>query len=66
MKGQTCATKIVLNNEIFVKKADIADQFNQCFVNVGLKLASSVSDGGSDPSYIYKLTFLKFCSFSGC
>ena len=52
MKGQTCATKIVLNNEIFVKKADIADQFNQCFVNVGLKLASSVSDGDSDPSYI--------------
>lgn len=52
MKGQTCATKIVLNNEIFVKKSDIADQCNQCFVNVGPKLASPVSDGDSDPSYI--------------
>ena len=54
MKGQTCASKIVLNKEIFVKKSDIADddQFNQCFVNVGPKLASSVSDGDSDPSYI--------------
>ena len=52
IKGQTCATKIVLNNEIFVKKADIADQFKQCFVNVGLKLASPVSGGDSYPSYI--------------
>ena len=52
MKGQTCATKIVLNNEIFVKKADIADQFKQCFVNVGFKLASPVSDGDSDLIYI--------------
>ena len=53
MKGQTCSTKIVLNNEIFVKKkSDIAYRFNQCFVNVGPKLASPVSDGDSDPSYI--------------
>lgn len=44
--------KIVLNKEIFVKKSDIADKFNQCFVNVGPKLASPVSDGDSDPSYI--------------
>ena len=54
MKGQTCATKIVLNNQIFVKKSDIADQFNQCFVNIGPKLASAISDSDGNPPQIYK------------
>ena len=63
MKGQTCATKIELNNQIFVKKSDIADQFNQCFVNVGPKLARAISDGHDNPLKYIKTHLLQVLFF---
>ena len=39
-KGHTCPTRIVRNEKTYINQFDIAEQFNQHFVNVGPKLAN--------------------------
>ena len=41
-KGPNCPARIIRNNKEFTNQSDIAEQFNQHFVNVGPNLAKAV------------------------
>ena len=48
-KGQTYPTKIVLNNQTYTTKSEIADQLNRNFVNIGPKRISTIKDSDGEP-----------------
>lgn len=55
MKGQSIPTRLIRNNKIYTSKLDIAEQFNEHFINVGPNLASKIQNNNQDPiKYISK------------
>ena len=49
-KGQTYPTRIIHNNMTFTQQADIAELFNNFFVNVGPTLARKIKSDNMDPT----------------
>ena len=54
--GCITPSRIVGNNKIFTYKADICEQFNQYFINVGLELASTIPQNNENPTEYMKKT----------
>ena len=53
--GQTSPSRILMNNETFTNKSDIAEQFNKHFISAGPGLASTIDYYDEEPSkYINK------------
>ena len=48
-KGQNGPVRIVRNNKEFTNQSDIAEQFNQHFINVGPNLAKAIHSIDGDP-----------------
>ena len=48
--GQTPISKIKRNNRAYTNKAEIADQFNKHFVNVGQNLAKKIENCDGSPT----------------
>ena len=55
-KGQNSHVRIVRSNEEFISQSDIAEQFNQYFVNVGPNLAKTIQNINKDPRKFVKHT----------
>ena len=53
-KGQTCPSRIVRNNKTYTSKSDIAEQFNQHFINVGPSLARIIEPNNDNPTQFIK------------
>ena len=49
-KGQSSPSRIVRNNKVFTTQSDIAEQFNQHFVNLGPNLACQITSTNDDPT----------------
>ena len=49
-KGQTIPNKILADNRIYTKQSDIAERFNNYFVNIGPELASKIADNNICPT----------------
>ena len=49
-KGQSLPSRIIRNNTTFTSQFDIAEQFNQHFVNVGPILAKLIPNTNDDPT----------------
>jgi len=43
-KGQALPTRISVNDKVYVKEADIAEEFNKFFVNIGPSLADKIKN----------------------
>ena len=52
-KGQTSPTKISQNNRTFTQEKDIAELFNNLFVNIGPTLAKEIETDHTDPLQYY-------------
>ena len=65
-KGQTIPNKILANNRIYTKQSDIAEQFNNYFVNIGPELASKIADNIGPTQFINKSPSSSFnlCPFT--
>ena len=48
-KGQTLPTRIIHNNRTFTQEKDIAELFNNFFVNIGPTLAKEIKTDHTDP-----------------
>ena len=55
-KGQTPISKIKRNNRACTNKAEIADQFNKHFVNVGQNLAKKIDNCDGSPTQFIRST----------
>ena len=55
-KGQTPISKIKRNNRAYTNKAEIADQFNKHFVNVGQNLAKRIENCDGSPTQFIRST----------
>ena len=60
-KGQTRPTRIILNNKTFTQEEDIAELFNNFFVNIGPALAKKITTNNKDPTQY--ITSSPTCSF---
>ena len=59
-KGQTLPTRIIHNNRTFTQEKDIAELFNNFFVNIGPTLAKEIKSDHTDPlKYIYRIYTIK-------
>ena len=54
--GCITPSRIVGNNKVHTDKADICEQFNQYFINVGLQLASTIPQNSENPIQYIKKT----------
>ena len=50
IKGQTTPLRIIRNSKTYTTNADIADQFNKHFINVGPHLASKIANSNENPT----------------
>ncbi|CAH3164199.1 unnamed protein product [Porites lobata] len=55
-KGQNPISKIKRNNRAYTNKAEIADQFNKHFVNVGQNLAKRIDHCDGSPTQFIRST----------
>ena len=55
-KGQTPISKIKRNNRAYTNKAEIADQFNKHFFNVGQNLAKRIENCDGSPTQFIRST----------
>ncbi|CAH3164207.1 unnamed protein product, partial [Porites lobata] len=55
-KGQNPISKIKRNNRAYTNKAEIADQFNKHFVNVGQNLAKRIENCDGSPTQFIRST----------
>ena len=60
-KGQTRPTRIILNNKAFTQEEDIAELFNNFFVNIGPALAKKITTNNKDPTQY--ITSSPTCTF---
>lgn len=60
-KAQTIPSRLVIGDNVYMDKQDIADQFNNYFSNIGSELASKISDTGEDATrHIYNTPVSSF------
>ena len=52
-KGLMLPTRLIRNNKIYTSKSDIANQFNEHFVQIGQNLASTITDYNVNPIHLY-------------
>ena len=55
-KGQTPISKIIPNNRLYTNKAEIADQLNKHFVNMGPNLALKIENCEEGPTQFIRST----------
>ena len=51
-KGQNCSVRIIRNGKEFANQFDIAEQFNQHFINLGPDLAKAIDNTAGDPCWL--------------